>query len=334
MKVIIVGDLHIYNNILDIFERLLDEVTSYNYPIVFLGDIFHYKHKVTVPFLLQVQKILNKHKDRKMIIIDGNHDFLSDNLSINSLFSPQIKVYSVPTIDDFMGIKTCFFPYIPAEKIDLEKKYDCDLVFSHLFLEGSSYKFVGIKEIPISIFPNAKLIFNGHIHAASTYKNVVFSGSIYSTNYSEKNNRHFYYIFDTDTFEYETVEIAYLQMVETDGYNPMYNTPEYIVYYTGDIGEAAKYTNVRRLIMRNVVKLEEVKEKEQAFNDIYAQIKRELSNYLITYDNIDEAKIPKILELLPTEMYFKLYNKKSMDILTYLKTNVANFERFIGDNYV
>lgn len=333
MKVVVVGDLHLKQDTLDIFEKLMKEITTYKYPIIFLGDIFHSKHKVTIPFVLEVMNIFLKYPDIEITIVDGNHDLLSDDLSINALFDPPIKVYTKHEIVDFHGVKTCFYPYRPTEKIDVNTKYSCQLVFSHLFLEGSSYKYVGIKEVPLHIF-DANLIFNGHIHSPSVYKNVVFTGNIYPTNYTERNDRHFYYILDTDTMSYESVEVAYIQMVETNEYNPVYNTPEYTIYFTGDTAEANKYTNVRKLILRNVVKLEEIKEKEQDVSDMYVKIKAELIDYLKKYSDVADNKIENILKLLPPELYFKLYNNKNGNVLDYLKKNVLDYETFVGGFHV
>ena len=160
----------------------------------------------------------------KEIYITGNHDTLTDDhrYSATSILRsiPNFTIYTEPTVVELISkngesIKTTMLPYINWKKIDHEflKKYNSDILFSHIDITGSSlYKAFGID---IGIDPNLLCmyfnnVFNGHIHLVEklecSKENIWNVGSLTSSSFSDSNkyipSAH---IFDTNTNEFKSI---------------------------------------------------------------------------------------------------------------------------------
>lgn len=159
------------------------------------------------------------------IYITGNHDTLTDDhrYSTTSILNnlPNFTVITEPTkltlnnLSTKESLNVTFLPYINWKKIDHEflKKYNSDILFSHIDILGSSlYKAfgndIGIDPNMLCMYFNG--VFNGHIHLKERIKcnkdNIWNVGSLTSISFSDSNE---YipgaHILDTKTMELETI---------------------------------------------------------------------------------------------------------------------------------
>ena len=163
------------------------------------------------------------------IYITGNHDTLTDDhrYSTTSILNnlPNFTVITEPaklTLNNLStreSLEVTFLPYINHKKIDHEflKKYNSDILFSHIDILGSSlYQAFGNE---IGVDPNLLCmyfnnVYNGHIHLKEQIKcnkdNIWNVGSTTSISFSDSNN---YipgaHILDTETGKLETIPNPY-----------------------------------------------------------------------------------------------------------------------------
>lgn len=248
MKFLIVADMHLSytSSILPIYQKdsmyttrlqyMIDTVKWYeelaikekvDY-IINLGDLTdsNILRSEEITALAEAYSIRNENSPETHYII-GNHDTLTDDhrFSTTSILNniPKFKVYSEPTKVELVKgdekLNVTMLPYMNWKNIDHEflKKYNSDILFSHIDITGSSlYKAFGID---IGIDPNLLCmyfnnVYNGHIHLQERLecsKNNVWNvGSLTSSSFSDSNK---YipgaHIVDTTKNSFETIPNPY-----------------------------------------------------------------------------------------------------------------------------
>lgn len=248
MKFLIVADMHLAytSSILPIYQKdtiyttrlqyMIDTVKWYedlaikegvDY-IINLGDLTdsNILRSEEITALSEAYSCRNESSIPELYIV-GNHDMLTDDhrFSATTILSriPKFYVFTEPskltlrTNNDLMEVT--LLPYMNWKKIDHEflKKYNSDILFSHIDIMGSSlYKAFGND---IGIDPNLldmyfNHIYNGHIHLQENIEskkgNIWNVGSLTSLSFSDSNK---YipgaHIVDTELNTFKTIENPY-----------------------------------------------------------------------------------------------------------------------------
>lgn len=248
MKFLIVADMHLSytSSILPIYQKdsmyttrlqyIIDTVKWYenlakeqnvDY-IINLGDLTdsNILRAEELTALAEAYSCRNKDSIPELYIV-GNHDTLTDDHRYNATSIlrsiPGFTIFNEPTkikLESNNDSKeVTFLPYMNWKNIDHEflKKYNSDILFSHIDITGSSlYKAFGID---VGIDPNLLCmyfnnVYNGHIHLQERLecsKNNVWNvGSLTSSSFSDSNK---YipgaHIVDTTKNSFETIPNPY-----------------------------------------------------------------------------------------------------------------------------
>lgn len=248
MKFLIVADMHLSytSSILPIYQKdsmyttrlqyIIDTVKWYEQLakdehvdyIINLGDLTdsNILRAEELTALAEAYSCRDKNSIPELYIV-GNHDTLTDDHRYNATSIlrsiPGFTIFNKPTK---MELKTdndskevTFLPYMNWKDIDHEflKKYNSDILFSHIDITGSSlYKAFSID---IGIDPNLLCmyfnnVYNGHIHLQERLecsKNNIWNvGSLTSSSFSDSNK---YipgaHIVDTELNSFKTIPNPY-----------------------------------------------------------------------------------------------------------------------------
>ena len=238
MKILHTSDWHIGHNFFKVdrsdefrkfFKWLIQAIQNENIDILLIsGDIFD-TYNPSNEALRLYYDFLNEIKDivKKVIIIGGNHD------SVKTLLAPKeiLKVLDIVVVSgssedyceivEFEEFNIVAISYLRDEnlkediknlyssKIDKSKK---NIALGHLTIHGAKFgeserEIGGLESIPSNIFDGYDYVALGHIHKPQIIdKHIVYSGSPLSLNFSENYTKKVV-ILDTDTFEYNFLEI-------------------------------------------------------------------------------------------------------------------------------
>ena len=220
MKIAITADIHLkeqnetpdrYRVIESIFNECISkEITT----LLIAGDTFDKNFFQYQSF----NKICEKFKDIKVIIIPGNHDtgikqefFTSDNIEV--INSVSLKTYD--------GVSFLLIPYISTKTMDevliefiSENKPDNWILVGHgdyitTNWQANPYEpgtYMPLSSVVINRY-NPLKVFLGHIHKADNFGKVYYPGSPFPLDITETGKRQFI-IYDTNT---NTVEIQFLK---------------------------------------------------------------------------------------------------------------------------
>lgn len=327
-KYIIVGDLHIspfnYKEILDYLETLRKK----ELPIIQLGDFFDTRY-LPPEFITEIENYFHNNSFKEFTVLVGNHDIIHSNASLVDLLKPYVRVIDKPTTEMICGKKVIYFPYMKRQEfIERHEEFDlrADYMFTHLDLIDHNHDII----IPREFFRVSREIFNGHIHSPYFYldnytnernSNLANIGSVYPTRYNEKDDikRIVYLDFKTDKWEFDNCNI--FEMVEINKFNPEYNTPRHIIYFTGNMEDFYKYNNVKKKVVRHI-KQDIVNESEDTDgNDslrdiIYKQLLKYVKDNNINlnvFTTLLNPKVQKFLEI-PVEDFITKINEKCKEI--------------------
>lgn len=325
-KYIVVGDIHVTPRTLPVFEQLLEELSQYQYPIICLGDFFHSKSSITPTFLLSLRYVLRKYSNLKWYIIEGNHDKITQDLSLLSLIEGwgDIEIITKPTYKNIASKQLLFYPYEEPEKFNQREVLNpASFAFTHLDIDIDGVLPNAAPTIDINKLSKVNYIFNGHIHNVGNKDNICNIGSIYPTSKAEINDNKRYIILDVDNpVNLEEKYIEFIKMIQTNKYIPEYNTPQYIIYFTGNPSEAIKYTEVHKVMY----KPSQSETNEYAVLEGEIDIHEEIKNNLISYVKAQGIEnTDKIPHLLPQELTYKLFGTKSEEID---KKHIAHIKEF------
>jgi len=305
MIINIIGDLHMTSSNFDIYDSLFSErFLKKKGFLIFLGDIFH-SSSVSLYFLHQVRELFRKlSENNSILIVNGNHDLISNKFSLITLLEPYVKAILIPSVLSLGAIKFQFIPYIPAKEFNIEIIKD-SYVFSHLAIPYQKNEKLPFDFIPVDTFAAAKKVFNGHIHVNAEYKNIIFAGSLYPTSVKEINRDTYIFEFNTDTEEIKRIEVKTVKAVSLNSYKSDFDTNEYIVYFEGNMEEASKFQNVKKLVIKdNAEGINQQDLIERDMQSFYMELKDELENMIVL--NKKEKHKKAIFDLLPEDVAKKL----------------------------
>jgi len=255
--------------------------------VVCLGDFFD-KPVIAAKHMQLVMPILKHMNERTYptYLLLGNHEIDSDESNILDFLSMYDNIIPITTpteIEDML-----FLPYgIDPTEYSMKDK----IVFTHHDIYGSQLaggKTKAFFGIDPSIFSEAKLVMNGHVHLKSVITNdIVNAGSLLVSQQGElkPGEYPFYYTLDTHTCHiapYEnTYSLIYLTISENDIStlsNSEYDKNHLVlkVEYAGDLPEVdfnTLHTSYRKLIL-NI---------KDGKDEIIRENNFDLKNYLTQY---------------------------------------------------
>jgi len=226
-KVAICGDIHlgIRKNSEIMLESQLRFFNNQMFPylrehdiknIVVLGDVFDTRPAINTKIYNEAYDLFNN--DFQYTVLVGNHDcYGNSNLKIHSLKILR-KFSNVTVIESMRDIplfdrRVLFVPWIFDNEKFLEdmNKSTAEVCFGHF--DVATFSMGGkLSESSLTIqdFSKFKKVFSGHFHTpqVKTFGKTefVYCGSIAQYDWGEVGQKKGFYIFDTETLEYEFIE--------------------------------------------------------------------------------------------------------------------------------
>lgn len=229
-RIIHFSDLHIrlfkdHELYKKIIQTALDEWKSLQPDrIVFTGDLVHSKNQMTPELIEFVAWILNEcAKITKTILIIGNHDFLENNNArldaltpiIDSLQNPNIVYLKNRGVYADKNVNWCVYSLmehnIPPE---IDKSSNLNIGLFHGPIQGL-YTDIGYKfeeGFDSSKFKGCDVVLCGDIHKRQVIdipggKKAYMIGSTIQQNFGERITKHGYGVYDTETGQYDFVDL-------------------------------------------------------------------------------------------------------------------------------
>lgn len=216
-------DHELYRNILK--QALSEWKTLAPDRILFSGDLVHSKNQLT-PELIEFVRwfLIECSKISKIILIPGNHDFLTSNLErldsltpiISSLNNPNIVYYRDRGIYEDENVSWCVYSQfqgnIPPE-IDTAKGYKIGLFHGPINGLKTDLGFdFGEESYDTKKFNGLDIVLCGDIHKRAVFeipngKKGVMIGSTIQNNMGESISNHGYGVYEIDKDQYDFIDL-------------------------------------------------------------------------------------------------------------------------------
>jgi len=182
--------------------------------IIFAGDIFHNRHEIGVSTLHVAKRFFDKLSDYQIYMIPGNHDaFLSSTVEVNSmeiLERNNITVFTKPTTIHIGEKRVTFCPWHTQIK-ELEK---VDMLVGHMEITNFKMNPTKVCEhggMPKELLEKASAVVSGHFHYREQRKYedgkyIMYLGSPYEMDFSDRGQPKGVSIIDFDTFDVEFIQ--------------------------------------------------------------------------------------------------------------------------------
>ena len=216
-------DHELYRNILK--QALSEWKTLAPDRILFSGDLVHSKNQLTPELIEFVRWFLTEcSKISKIILIPGNHDFLTSNLErldsltpiISSLNNPNIVYYRDRGIYEDENVSWCVYSQfqgnIPPE-IDTAKGYKIGLFHGPINGLKTDLGFdFGEEAYDTKKFNGLDIVLCGDIHKRAVFeipngKKGVMIGSTIQNNMGESISNHGYGVYNIETDQYDFIDL-------------------------------------------------------------------------------------------------------------------------------
>lgn len=233
-KLLLFSDLHIFahkgsqkrlQDCFDVLNWVLSTARQKNITnVLFAGDLFHDRQRISVYSYHQTYKIISQYPDVNLWLLLGNHDlWYYEKKDISSVI-PIGALNHVTVIDEFktiniQGLDIDFLPFThdPAKAIPEIKS---PVLISHIAVDGAKLNFHHntVSEVSIEsdndmhivgpdIFDGYERVFLGHYHGAQKLTDKAeYIGSTLQLNFNEADQKKHIIIFDTETLETEYIE--------------------------------------------------------------------------------------------------------------------------------
>lgn len=182
--------------------------------VVFCGDWMHYRDAVEVKTLHFHSILLDKFKNKKLIMIPGNHCCYHKNTSsIHSMsimrHTDNIQIFDNITTIEIGSKHMTFCPW----GCNLDEIPKSDVIFGHFELQ--SFKMNGFKicehgDNPEKLISKSSLIFSGHFHQRDEKQfdnsTIIYIGNPFQTDFGDCYQTKGFYVLDPNTLEREFIE--------------------------------------------------------------------------------------------------------------------------------
>lgn len=224
---IVIGDAHLgrnSNNLVTfsytqrfLVEQIYQTCLNYQekeqkFSVTFMGDTFHSESLISSYIASRISKFIKSLSSldccTSIIFLVGNHDTWtkdSNDENASNIFISNHKVkivYEYDVLTTPSG-STCLMVSHCADETKFLKYVSSDssdYIFMHQEIQGFLYKGEdSISLINPDLLKKYKRAFNGHIHAPSSSKNIIITGSIEQNNFGEEGNITGYFVVFMDT---------------------------------------------------------------------------------------------------------------------------------------
>lgn len=230
MKICLLGDTHFCyrNSFNEYYEKFYSQVFfPYLYKndiktVFQFGDLFDNRKSIDIVGLHHANEMFfNKFTDEfPLYSLIGNHDIAKKNtLKYNS---PGLAIDSssnfTPVSYPLEWNNILIIPWICEENYDeIMTAIDntkCKYLFGHLELANFPMQAGHVIDHGMNheIFKKFDKVFSGHYHSRSDYyndSNIIYLGTPYEMTFADCDDPKYFYIFDTDTGEYEAIVNPY-----------------------------------------------------------------------------------------------------------------------------
>lgn len=233
MRCLIFSDAHYdlgsARNTHDIFSNAIDELVlaAAKYKadmIVGLGDLLNRKNMPTdlvKSFGQVVRKIPEKYA---VVIVGGNHEFTPEGNSILDLVKWRKNVTLITKNPYIVPCKKCSLYFVPwtmnlKDNIEFYTSRKNCVLLSHLLLDGSQARVTFSSDYTLKTFKGYKRVFLGDVHKRQKFGKVVYCGNFIQTTYSDFGFKQGFIIYDTDTdqYQYVNLKVPELEVRESEG---------------------------------------------------------------------------------------------------------------------
>lgn len=228
MKYVVFSDLHLhsfndyaklegpYNNTrLENQVKALDDILAYAQKeqaiVLFLGDLYHQRGKVTTAVFNAGYETFYKYRDVTVYAIEGNHDNVTNSINSDSTLEPfkyLDNFHLVETYDKFSVGSDSFIGVSYGEEYEELKSYIRDhkatVLLGHLGVEGSYGAGMSKLDGPFSTGDlkqgsNYELVLLGHYHRRQELAhNVYYVGNPVAQDFGDSELEKGFYTFTTD----------------------------------------------------------------------------------------------------------------------------------------
>ena len=170
--------------------------------IINLGDTFDQNTLTSYDIVTASTFFYQMPSNKPHIVLCGNHEMLNRSFNSIKLFDNIDGVQVIDTPTEIDGL--LFIPYCDSKDLNLNNYNGSDYLFLHHDIYGSQIApgrvlDFGISQSDLSKF---KKVFNGHVHAASKFANIINVGSVTTHSFADSSESYpRCYIFDTVTQE-------------------------------------------------------------------------------------------------------------------------------------
>jgi DNA repair exonuclease SbcCD nuclease subunit len=243
MKILLFSDIHIHSHkkslerlddclsVLDwVFQLAVDRQIQH---VVFLGDLFHERHKIDVLSYQRTFEIFDKYMSRnavplfKLYLLLGNHDLWHlQKWDVSSVFPlgsiSGVHVISYPCTELIGKYPISFLPYTdnPIETLkQIKNDAEYKILMGHCAVDGGVLNSRGghgpevtvehdgnMVRVDTKVFKDWNQVFLGHYHEQQKINNVEYIGSPLELSFGEAFSEKHVIIYDLETHEKEYVE--------------------------------------------------------------------------------------------------------------------------------
>lgn len=267
---------------------------------VCLGDFFD-APRIEAKSMQLVLPVLHHINSRTYptYILLGNHEAESSDHNILEFLSPFENI--IPVTNTMYVEDMLFIPYYDdPQSYDIKSK---DIVFTHHDIYGSSLasgKTTAFFGLDPSVFKDAKLVMNGHVHLKSKpAPNIINAGSLLVSQQGELKVGDYpsYYTLDTRTAEVKEYENIYSMIYLTiDEYDVAKIASRYMsdnlvlrVEYDGEIPKDFMYQD-RVSWKKRITSIDSTEELVSVDKNF------DMKNYLVEYIRKDDTLSPDVIE--------------------------------------
>ena len=179
---------------LSLFKDIIDFATENDIEYILHGGDFYDRPNPTDLERTEVERVLEyiKEKERRLIVVAGNHDIVDQYSSISDKFNHYSTFLTSPTILD-IGLKIVCVPWCPNQERYMK---DGDILLIHASFAGSRGSNNYVFRDGTSIPDKYEYIAAGHHHAFQQIGKGFYPGSLLRMNFGEKDNKNYFIIWD------------------------------------------------------------------------------------------------------------------------------------------
>lgn len=332
-KYIVFSDLHLHNwgdfaitdnntgnsrlsNQISALEDILSIARSEKRTVLFLGDLFHQRGKLSTNVLNCAMDVFNSYKDVEVIAIEGNHDNVTNSINSDSSLEPFCILPNFNLINSYQyfewGEDTIMAVSYGEEYEELKQEikfHKATLLLGHLGVEGSMGAGKSKLDGPFSVgdlcSDNYGLVLLGHYHKRQFLNdNSLYVGNPISQDFGDEGQDKGYFTFDTNNGEVVQETLKYTSL----------DYPRFIKITSDNVD---KYKDLDKLSENNYVRLvvpeKILEERSIDMEDISPNVRIEKQVETISESRLDIDSSTNTIDIVKT--WAKEFQPENEDII-------------------